>query len=446
MPDPPPPNPPEPPEPPPFEPPIVTAGDPQADRVNVRDFGATGDGVTDDTAALLRARDAVLAQRGGVFYAPKGRYIHTQLLDLGDDSAFSSVQPQGDGAFNTVFLWKGDPNGTALRFNRAKLVDCGGFAVINPRGNVGTNAAAVAARGSSTGVWLTGPAGGTQTNSGILRNLVIQGFDKGLRIGDASLPGLPCASEMQFLNPVLTFNNYGVYAENANSTDLDFYLLEASQNQYGLYSVNSEPIHVWGGAMSSNTVEDIHLTSGGVFVIDGVRAENSVRFFTNAGNSAPKGVRISNCVVEGTPPPDGILIQLGAGLVTVEDCLLCTGGISANGQSVASALTLLNSLIGDTVPFRLGASGGTLHGNLRYTVMGCYQGDGLQNVAVRAFADRSGKIEMGSNAFNDAWRKEVDGTLSTDRAFGIGGGSLHGRAGGLYWTDPAGVEHALVTP
>ena len=40
----------------------------------VKDFGAKGDGVTDDTAAFGRAFAAVSAYGGGVVYVPPGRY------------------------------------------------------------------------------------------------------------------------------------------------------------------------------------------------------------------------------------------------------------------------------------------------------------------------------------------------------------------------------------
>jgi len=47
--------------------------------LDVRAFGAVGDGVTDDTAAIQAALDACDAAGGGVVFAPEGTYAFTQL-------------------------------------------------------------------------------------------------------------------------------------------------------------------------------------------------------------------------------------------------------------------------------------------------------------------------------------------------------------------------------
>jgi len=52
-----------------------TAGQQQ---MNVRDFGATGDGKTDDTKAIQRALDAAGEVRGTVF-VPRGVYLCADL-------------------------------------------------------------------------------------------------------------------------------------------------------------------------------------------------------------------------------------------------------------------------------------------------------------------------------------------------------------------------------
>lgn len=43
--------------------------------VSARDFGATGDGVTDDTAAIQAALDAAAAAGGAVVHLDAGTYV-----------------------------------------------------------------------------------------------------------------------------------------------------------------------------------------------------------------------------------------------------------------------------------------------------------------------------------------------------------------------------------
>ena len=52
--------------------------------VNAKSFGAVGDAVADDTAAFQRALDAVHNARGGVVYAPPGRYLFRGTLTVPD--------------------------------------------------------------------------------------------------------------------------------------------------------------------------------------------------------------------------------------------------------------------------------------------------------------------------------------------------------------------------
>ena len=50
--------------------------------VSVKDFGAVGDGVTDDTAAIQAAIDAVQVAGGGTVYVPKGQYKTTDVIRI----------------------------------------------------------------------------------------------------------------------------------------------------------------------------------------------------------------------------------------------------------------------------------------------------------------------------------------------------------------------------
>ncbi|MEI6500078.1 MAG: glycosyl hydrolase family 28-related protein, partial [Armatimonadota bacterium] len=51
-------------------------------RFNVRDFGAEGQGTTDDTAAVKAAIEAAQKAGGGVVYFPRGRYQVNQTLEI----------------------------------------------------------------------------------------------------------------------------------------------------------------------------------------------------------------------------------------------------------------------------------------------------------------------------------------------------------------------------
>lgn len=70
--------------------------------INVRDYGATGDGSTDDTAAIQSAIDAGLGKR--IFF-PKGVYKITDTLDIGYASA-NTVDLFGEG-LGSVIQWNG---------------------------------------------------------------------------------------------------------------------------------------------------------------------------------------------------------------------------------------------------------------------------------------------------------------------------------------------------
>jgi hypothetical protein len=59
--------------------------------LNVRDFGAVGDGKADDTAAFQKALDQAGEDGGGIVYAPRGNYRIASHLVLPDDVTLQGV-------------------------------------------------------------------------------------------------------------------------------------------------------------------------------------------------------------------------------------------------------------------------------------------------------------------------------------------------------------------
>ena len=76
-----------------------------------RDFHATGDGQTDDFAALLKAVESI---KNGVLFIPKGTYVISKRIDISKGNLIL----RGDGPNKTILLF---PNSlTALFGNKAK--------------------------------------------------------------------------------------------------------------------------------------------------------------------------------------------------------------------------------------------------------------------------------------------------------------------------------------
>jgi hypothetical protein len=104
---------------------------PPADRdYNVRDFGATGDGVTDDTRSLQRALDTARAG-GGIVFLPPGTYLTGRL------TVYSRVHLRGSGGDATVLKLAPGANTAILESHRfepeSKARSNGGIAVFSVR-------------------------------------------------------------------------------------------------------------------------------------------------------------------------------------------------------------------------------------------------------------------------------------------------------------------------
>jgi hypothetical protein len=95
---------------------------------NVRNFGAAGDAVSDDTGAFRRALEAASHAGGGNVYAPPGRYLFRGSIDIPDGVTLrgsyscvpshvglrdrGGVKPGDDGTALLVVAGSGDENGT----------------------------------------------------------------------------------------------------------------------------------------------------------------------------------------------------------------------------------------------------------------------------------------------------------------------------------------------
>jgi hypothetical protein len=65
--------------------------------INAKNYGAKGDGVTDDTAALQAAINAAIYTEKKALYIPSGRYLTSDTLHLGYGTSFQAAHVFGDG-------------------------------------------------------------------------------------------------------------------------------------------------------------------------------------------------------------------------------------------------------------------------------------------------------------------------------------------------------------
>ena len=99
--------------------------------VNVKDFGAVGDGVADDTTAINSAI-ASLPERGGSVFFPAGTYLHTD-----DIKARNALWLFGEGSSSTV-LYQVEPSKNGISGVDVLTLKISGIKLAGPTGGTGT--------------------------------------------------------------------------------------------------------------------------------------------------------------------------------------------------------------------------------------------------------------------------------------------------------------------
>ena len=295
--------------------------------VNVFDFGAVGDGSTDDTTAIQAAIDS-LSSTGGVVYMPAGTYKVTTGITLADNN----VKVKGEG-------WKAT--------NIVLYADVAGFTITG-------------AYCELTGFHLS--KSGSHTKNGITVGSSTPNYGDRFRIREVFIDGMGnhgvevIASALMYIEDVTSINNGG----DGLHID-DTYVMNVNINSGGVIDVRGN-------------VNGINIKGGGTF------DSSSHNFGTiisqsNSGHGIKLACRSSNfnAVYTENNTGDGLHLTADA---NGNKCHIINGGITDNGsgnaifhediESEKAGMQFLELSGTSTGGWKINSGAGTYNGNLTF--------------------------------------------------------------------------------
>lgn len=246
---------------PPTEPPTVFAG-PFPSWIDVKkDFGAVGDGVTDDTEALQQAL-ASAAQNGKpyVVYLPSGTYRISKTLRL----QYQHVVLYGEGPSTTTLLWAGASGQDMVLANGV------GWSIW---GRLAFDGAGIAGGGLHFS-WDTKGPGEYSTQGVTITDAVFRNLGKGI-VGGSTPPGQMDSDVGIFRTRFESCSVAGLSTESWNA--LDYWVFDSAfvgnarglTNRYGGGNFN-----VRNSLFTGSTVADVDIGKNAIFL--GLRGNTSI--------------------------------------------------------------------------------------------------------------------------------------------------------------------------
>jgi hypothetical protein len=322
-----------------------------SETVNLKSFGAKGDGVADDTAAINLAIAAAFYRNptdssrraGREIYAPLGQYKISSTIGF---TNFHHLRFRGDSQA-TTFVWAGPTNVAAFRVVNGSGCVFSEFRIRADGPSLPVGIEQITQ--NNTGPDYTLPSSGNQYRQVTIESASGQ-LGIGWRLGGDSNGLLPTSIGDDLENDFTRFDdcwlfNYTVAGwdiEQANNFDTSFYNCRAyawSADQftpgaaYGIYSYAAN-FNWKGGFMAFNGCNFFtESQSPAAYEVAGLDSEKCASFWNTGGySSAMQRITLRNCRLDTSSLSNSAFVFTKTGQINIADNLF--GTISQTNQSV----------------------------------------------------------------------------------------------------------------
>lgn len=282
---------------------------------DAQDYGAKGDGTTNDLSALQATVDAADAAGGGTVWLGPGTYnIGTGTWKIGQANAQHFVNVAGVNLNTTKITCDTSGGNAAIYLNLEKYVTLSNFSIINQT-----------ATQAGYGIQFGGDNGtGTQTNGHKVEHLLFQNF----QYGAYTSGGIGTSSEIVFDHCIFQLNQYGFFSFNFNALNFLFLMPEMYNNATGMF-IAAGNMTVLGGSASANGT-DFYISGGGEATIKivAVRSESGTGTWLVAASD--NYLSVEDCIVHPAMVGSEVIRSNPGGNLRVVDSIL-NGYITWNG-------------------------------------------------------------------------------------------------------------------
>lgn len=250
------------------------------------DFGATGDGRTDDTAAIQKCIDAArLHGKGAIAYLPSGVYVIKETLKITGRNYYV-----GGSGFLSKLFWKGAEGGTMVQVSEPDHVTLELLAIGNHDVGMMNNGIDVLQQGTSKPSWMTYDhvfvfgmyqkqpfrKGLQLQNLGPQETVKIDGVQGNIRLQDCARATVLAGTSFEgsvvveghspqrdgflgFLTRLSTITTHGLYVRDNHSVVMSDFYIEQADNGFVFEGSSDLPpgrITLQGGKLQFNVPKD----------------------------------------------------------------------------------------------------------------------------------------------------------------------------------------------